>query len=62
MHGPREWRHTLSAVVNGLVARGFAIDGLWGTTSVVPEPEPGSWEHLKSIAPPWLRLWTTRRG
>jgi SAM-dependent methyltransferase len=60
VRGPREWRHGLGAVVNGLIARGFQIDGLWEKGSDEPSPEPGTWEHVKSIAPPWLTLWATR--
>jgi SAM-dependent methyltransferase len=62
VRGPREWRHGLGAVVNGLIARGFVIRGLWETTSAQERPEPGTWEHLKSIAPPWLTLWARREN
>ena len=55
--GPKEFRHTLSTVVNGLIKRGFSIRGIWEETSNEPDAAPGTWEHLKLIAPPWLTLW-----
>ena len=59
--GPREFRHTLSAVVNGLVAKGFVILGVWEEAGGDPNSEPGTWEHLMSVAPPWLTIWATYR-
>ncbi|HEY0605050.1 MAG TPA: class I SAM-dependent methyltransferase [Herpetosiphonaceae bacterium] len=59
--GPREFRHTLSAVLNGLVQHGFIVLGLWEELSAEPDAAPGTWEHLKSIAPPWLTLWAAYR-
>jgi SAM-dependent methyltransferase len=54
--GPRELRHTLSLMFNGLIAAGFTLLGLWeerGDCSAVP----GSWEHYKAVAPPWFMTW-----
>lgn len=59
--GPREFRHTLSAVINGLVQHGFVVLGLWEELSQEPNAAPATWEHLKSIAPPWLTLWAAFR-
>lgn len=59
--GPREFRHTLSAVINGLVQHGFVVLGLWEELSQEPDAASGTWEHLKSIAPPWLTLWAAYR-
>ncbi len=59
--GPREFRHTLTAVLNGLIGRGFVLldvhEEPWGD----PAAEPGSWGHFCTIAPPWLALWAARR-
>jgi SAM-dependent methyltransferase len=55
--GPREFRHTLSTVVNGLISRGFSILGVWEETGDQLDAAPGTWEHLKLIAPPWLTFW-----
>jgi hypothetical protein len=53
---PREFRHTLSTVVNGLVDTGFTIRRLSDQTSIYPDSdaEPGTWDHFVAIAPPWL--------
>jgi SAM-dependent methyltransferase len=62
--GPHEFRHTLGAVFEGLIRRGFLLFGLWETVRGDPtahtteeSPEPGSWGHFKTIAPPFLRTW-----
>jgi hypothetical protein len=60
--GPREFRHTLSTLVNGLIENGFTINGLWEDTSDQTDPEPGSWEHFKSIAAPWITFLSTYEG
>jgi SAM-dependent methyltransferase len=60
--GPREFRHTLNTLVNGLVRHGFVILGLWeGPAGSVATAEPGTWEHFIAIAPPWLTFWTAYR-
>jgi SAM-dependent methyltransferase len=59
--GPREFRHTLNTLVNGLAGRGFVILGVWEDTGQDPNAEPGTWEHLKSIAPPYLTFWACYR-
>ncbi len=60
--GPREFRHTLGTLVNGLIENGFTIDGLWEHTSNVANPVPGSWDHFKSIAAPWITFLSTHRS
>jgi len=60
VRGPREWRHGLGSVVNGLIARGFEIRGLWESIGTAVDPEPGTWAHRETIAPPWLTLWARR--
>ena len=59
--GPRMFRHKLSTVINGLIGLGFVILGFWETTSDESEPEPGSWEHFKSVAAPYITLWAEYR-
>ncbi len=56
--GPREFRHTLSTMVNGLVSQGFQIVGCQEETTKELEPEPGSWEHYKGVTAWILNLWT----
>jgi len=60
---PREFRHTLSALVSGLVDNGFVILHLSDYTDYRPDPnaEPGTWGHLVSVAPPWLCFWAAYR-
>jgi hypothetical protein len=61
VHGPREWRHGLGSVVNGLIRRGFEIRGIWESISAAVDPEPGTFAHCETIAPPpWLTLWARR--
>lgn len=55
--GPREFRHTLSSVINRLAGLGFTLRGLWEEVSSAEEPIPGSWDHLTRVAPPWLTMW-----
>jgi SAM-dependent methyltransferase len=54
---PKEYRHTLSALVAGLREVGFAIVAIDELTRNEGDLEPGSWAHLMSVAPPWLRFW-----
>ncbi len=56
--GPREFNHFLSTMINGLIARNFHILGFWEDLSGDANAEPGSWEHFKAFAPPYLTLWT----
>lgn len=59
--GPREFRHTLSTLLNGLIQRGFVL--LHFTEETTPEPTPtlGSWEHYKLVVAPYLSLWAAYR-
>ena len=56
---PREFRHTLSTVVNGLIEAGFVLQHLSDTRDFYPDPnaEPGTWDHFTAFAPPWLCFW-----
>ncbi len=60
---PKEYRHTLSALVNGLIEHGFVIDRVmeehFGTPDI--NAAPGTMEHLSAIAPPWLKFWASYR-
>ena len=60
--GPREFRHTLSLFINGLINQGFMLLGIWEELSGNPEAEPGTWEHYKAVAPPWFHVWTKKIG
>jgi SAM-dependent methyltransferase len=59
--GPREFRHTLSTMINGLVQHGFQLVGCWEETTQEENPEPGSWEHYKAVTAWIINLWTVYR-
>lgn len=61
--GPREYRHTLSTVLNGLIGAGFLLERVADDKDLHPDidAEPGSWPHLTAIAPPWLAFWSIYR-
>jgi ubiquinone/menaquinone biosynthesis C-methylase UbiE len=60
---PREYRHTLSALVEGLTAAGFLLRHLSDSSDFEHDPnaEPGTWDHFVGYAPPWLHFWTIYR-
>lgn len=62
VEGPREFRHTLSTVLNGLAGRGFTLLGLWEETSPDPSAQPGTWDHYMTYCPPWMNLWARLAG
>lgn len=59
--GPREFRHTLSTVINEAHARGLELVGFWEDTGPPGSPAPGTWEHSMRIAPQFVSMWW-RRG
>lgn len=63
INGPREYRHTLSALMNSLMSQGFVLLSLSDSASIYPDPDaqPGTWDHFVAIAPPWLHFWTSYR-
>ena len=60
---PREYRHTLSSLMNGLVEQGFLIFHASESSNIYPDPgaEAGTWDHLVWYAPPWLSFWAWYR-
>lgn len=61
--GPREYRHTLGALVNGLIEQGFILLHLSEFKDLHPDEsaDPGTWSHLTAIAPLWLAFWSVYR-
>jgi ubiquinone/menaquinone biosynthesis C-methylase UbiE len=55
---PKEYRHSLSDLINGLINLGFVIRHISDSESINPElkSEPGSWDHFVAYAPPWLSV------
>jgi SAM-dependent methyltransferase len=59
---PREYRHTLGALVNGLAENGFVLRRVQEyTRPLADDATPGDWDHLVAVAPPWLLFWATLR-
>lgn len=61
IRGPREFRHTLGAIINGLVMRGLSIVRFDEEIPNVSNPEPGSWEHYLLVVVPYASLWAVNR-
>jgi SAM-dependent methyltransferase len=63
IQSPREYRHTLSTLIGGLVEQSFVILHVSDYTDFYPnsKAEPGTWDHFVSIAPPWLSCWASYR-
>ena len=61
VEGPREFRHTLSTLLNGLIGRGFTLLGFYEDDLLDLDAEPGSWEHYLSVTAPWENIWL-RKG
>lgn len=59
----REYRHTLSTLVNGLSEEGFVIRHLSEGLDLDPdlEAEPGTWDHFVAYVPPWFAFWAEYR-
>jgi SAM-dependent methyltransferase len=55
--GPREFRHALSTLLNGLIGRGFVLLNFGEETSSEPNPTPGTWQHYLAVTAPYLHLW-----
>ena len=55
--GPREYRHTLSTLMNGLIEQGFVIQHVSDSTDMHPalSAETGTWDHFVTyVHPGWL--------
>ena len=57
LEAPRDFNHALSAVFNGLIGRGFSLQGLWEVEALDLNAAPGSWEHMQLVMPQWLIVW-----
>jgi len=56
VEGPHEFMHTFSAILNGLVAAGFKLTGFREWPDGDAAAEPGTWEHLLSVVPPFMTV------
>ena len=55
--GPREFRHALSTLLNGLIQRNFVLRSFGEDLPAVENPTPGSWEHYMLVTVQYLNLW-----
>jgi len=54
----REYRQTLSKILNTLIDMGFTLLRIMEYGGLGDNNEPGgSWSHFTSVAPPWLEYW-----
>lgn len=60
IRGPREFRHTLSALFNGLIERGLQIVRFEEDPTGATDPVPGSWEHFQLVTVPYMSLWARK--
>ena len=61
VRGPREFRHGIGTLINGLIEVGFELLGTWEDGNGDINAEPGSWHHFEAVAPPWLIFWARRK-
>lgn len=59
----REYRQTLSRLLNSLFDLGFILRHISDSKHLNPDlnAEPGTWDHLNAIAPIWLAYWLQYR-
>lgn len=53
-----EYAHRIETLVNGIVAAGMLVDGLWEYTdyAIEPKAQPGTDEHLETLFPPFVAI------
>jgi SAM-dependent methyltransferase len=61
LDSPREFVHTLSTMINTLATHGFVLLRAKEEVGHDLTAPPGSWNHFKRIAPPYLTLWARYR-
>lgn len=64
VRGPREFRHTLETLINGMIELGLKVVKIreYGDYDPNADHEPGTWDHFQTIAPPYLTFWAIYRG
>jgi SAM-dependent methyltransferase len=53
--GPKQYRHTLSTIINSLADCGFIILRFW--EDIGAGSEPGTWDHYTAVAPAIFGVW-----
>jgi ubiquinone/menaquinone biosynthesis C-methylase UbiE len=53
-----EYGHRIETLINGMVASGMVVDGLWEYGETEPDfgAEPGTDEHLETLFPPYVQI------
>lgn len=59
--GPQEYRLTMSRIINGLIERDLEILKFKEEVGLDYESQPGTWEHYKSCAPPWIYMLSKKK-
>jgi len=63
MKAPQQFKHTLSTMVNGLITRGLEVLNIKEAIGEKIEGKlPGTWEHYKTVAPPWIYVITKKKS
>ena len=64
VRGPREFRHTLETLINGMIELGLSVVKIreYGDYDPNADLHPGTWDHFQSIAPPYLTFWAVYPG
>jgi SAM-dependent methyltransferase len=59
IYASREYRQTLSTLLNSLIGLGFSLLHLSDSAHLNPDldAEPGTWKHRNAIAPAWIEYW-----
>jgi SAM-dependent methyltransferase len=58
---PQEYRHRMSTIINGLISRGLEIISYKEEVGSAFESKPGTWDHYKSCAPPWIYILSKKK-
>ncbi len=56
VEGPKEFLHTYSSILNSLIQNGFHLIHFEEYPKGDNDAEPGSWDHLCSIIPPFVTV------
>ena len=59
--GPQEYRLTMSTIINGLIDKGLDILKFKEEIGLDYESKPGTWEHYKSCASPWIYILSKKK-
>jgi 2-polyprenyl-3-methyl-5-hydroxy-6-metoxy-1,4-benzoquinol methylase len=60
----REYRQTLSKILNSLIGHGFSLSHFSDSKHLNGDidAEPGTWAHRNAVAPAWLAMWLEKNS